>query len=305
MKKFIIFNLLFLLLATACQKTEISRNNSPTETAMETATVTNQQTVNTIPDVQEQYYLLRNMYGVDSNPQPHDLFAEDDSLERLKSLNTEMQQNFDFLEIYFQSAYYMGDYKNETKYVYCEDPDLINQEVELDNNVRTTVTPLKTVQIGNKIDLSGKIHSGRAFNESDYNINSDTQEINVILGNAYNDIYDMDDVLKLNLHEKNLKLRVVGFLNGNSYIKEGYTTECLDQYIIMPFYSINYEPENEKESKYQKLFYLEKNTGLIKCHSDDNYENINNSVESITKKYGLLYALDNKTMEYSLNVNAQ
>ena len=288
-------------MTTACQKADVQEKDP----AAEITAVTKQETVNTVSDVREEYYLLRNMYGVDSNPQPHDFFAEDDSLERLKSLNTEMQQNFDFWEIYFQSAYYIGDYKNETKYVYCENPDLINQEVELDNNVRTTVTPLKTVQIGNQIDLSGKIYSGRAFNESDYNINSDTQEINVILGNAYKEIYNIDDVFEVNLHEKNIKLKVIGFLNGNSYIEEGHTTECLDQYIIMPFYSINYKPENEKETKYQKLFYLEKNTGLIKCHSGDNYKNINNSVESITKKYGLLYALDNKTMEYSLNVNAQ
>ena len=293
MRRILTACIMAILFITGCQKNTTSLQNTDQKSEI--------QPLNTVEDEESQtnYYLIKNMYGVDSNPQPSDFFAENDSLERLKDFNKELHNNFDYIEIYFQPLYVIGKYNNGVNFVYDENPELVNQEVEINKYGNTYVTPIKSVQLDNKINLSSYIDTGKWFSAADYDIADEQQEISIVLGHGYNDIYKLNDIITLNLHEKDVKFKVIGFLNEGSTIREGHINAELDEYIVLPSFSTNYIPETEDESKYQKILYLEKNTGLISNVAD--YSAIKDEIQNIADKYSLLYTVDENAIELSYN----
>ena len=97
------------------------------------------------------------------------------------------------------------------------------------------------------------IEEGKNFSSEDFIVNNSEQEINVILGNSYKDIYKIGDELNLSLHEKPLKFRVIGFLKKDIEKFSSKSEKNLNETIIMPFYDINYVPNDEIDEFYKKV----------------------------------------------------
>ncbi len=293
MRRILTACIMAILFITGCQE-----NTAPPQNTIQKSEI---QPLDTVDDEKSQpnYYLIKNMYGVDSNPQPSEFFSENDSLERLKNFNKDLHNNYKYTEIYFQPLYVIGKYNNGVNFVYDENSELVNQEVEISKYGNTYVTPIKSVQLDNKINLSSYIDTGKWFSAADYEIADEQQEISIILGHDYKDIYKLNDIITLNLHEKDVKFKVIGFLNEGSTIREGHINAELDEYIILPSFSTNYIPKTEDESKYQKILYLEKNTGLISNVAD--YSVIKDEIQNIADKYSLLYTVDENAIELSYN----
>jgi len=163
---------------------------------------------------------------------------------------------------------------------------------------KIVLTPLKTYMIGKlyQDELKNYIEEGRNFENDDYIINDPNQKVSIILGNEYKDVYKLGDVITISLHEKPLKFKVIGFFEKNTkiYINGEY---LFDQSIIMPYYNISYDPVDDTDEIYQKIYYSQKNEGFIKINEEntDDIETVKanyiNKVEELARKYDLLYTI--------------
>lgn len=257
------------------------------------------------------YYGIASRYGAEDYPSFFEFFDSENSLERLKNLNKYLNENFDYLELAFQSLYYIGYYDGEEKFTksYGTDLDTVNQVIADEKGKKMYVTDIKTMQLGKNYYkvFDNRIDIGRNFNIDDYNINDNNKEVNIILGNDYLQYYKLGDIIRLSLHQKLIDFKVIGFYKKDAFINWQNTDINLNQYIVMPFYEINYDPVDDKDSLYQKIFYSQKNEGYIRISEsikeDDNliYKNYLNKIEEISNKYKLIYTL--ATMPLSINLN--
>lgn len=207
-------------------------------------------------------------------------FVESNELvHRLKKINEMFHEEFSFTELGTQSLYYLGTYTGEKEFTVETQNGLsqINQKAISHSGDTIVTTPLKTTLVGRSLcsNLETAIVEGRCFNDTDFLVYEPNQEINVLLGNKYKSIYAVGDVLNLNLLEKDVTLKVIGFLNEGVSIntttvmvQKNPTEINLDWAIILPFYDILYEPSNQNELLYQTRFYLQKNCGYIMAESD-------------------------------------
>lgn len=204
-----------------------------------------------------------------------DIYTSSSTLESLKILNSSLHSQFDFYELSTQPVYYIGEYSGDSKF--CDLPEgntaLINQKgIDASGNP-ITVTPLRTVLLGKDFStyLDGMLSEGKNFDASDYVVHNPNQNINIIMGQEYKELYSIGDTIQLSLLEKTINFNVLGFLEENSsiYTKVIMTQQTpseilLDNAIIIPYYDINYLPSDYIEQVYQSRFYLQKNSGYIK-----------------------------------------
>lgn len=208
-----------------------------------------------------------------------------DQLENFKEVNRVFHEEYNFYELSMQPVYYEGKYKGNSDFCVISENgvSLINQNgVDIDGN-NVTVTPLKTVILDSKFcnNFDDLIYSGRNFCASDFTVSTAEQEVNVLMGYQYRDIYSIGDVIKLSLFEKDINFKVIGFLKQNTSI---YTTVTmtqekpsefdLDYSIIIPYYDISYSPSSDNELIYQTRFYTQKNSGYIKIDERIHTDNV-------------------------------
>lgn len=251
--------------------------------------------------IENTYFRVMSSYGVGDNPGFFDMFNTDNSLERLKLLNDNLNEEFNFFEFYTQPLYYEGHYNGDKKFVEGTEfgDDCINQEIVNSLGATVTTTPLKTFMMGklHSDKLKDFIEDGRNFDVNDYTINNPNEEISIILGNEYKNIYQINDKLTLSLHEKQLNLKVIGFFKKNTKIKYQNSEFIFDKSILIPFYDITYKPSDKLDEVYQKLYYSQKNEGLIKINEDSTNDieivkaNYLNKVEELANNYDLLYSI--------------
>ncbi len=231
--------------------------------------INNQQSEFQSLNSEEDYYMMAFEYGMDGKTSIADFFASPHCLERLKSLNLFLNEEFDFTELCFQPLYYIGYYNWDTKFVdsyqYIGE-DAINRVVPSENAENQYVTDLKTVQLGftcfNKFE--NQIYTGRNFKSSDFHIKSSDTPINVILGYDYLPYFKVNDEIELSLHQKNITFKIIGFYQPGTSFSYENSNIILDQCIVMPFYNIEYLPDNITDETYQKIYYLQKDAGYIR-----------------------------------------
>ena len=205
-----ILNFVMLLLITiflvSCTSTISVDNDTKIEDKKEKTSVIKEQ---------DGYYKLLLRFGSNNNPQPSDLFAQDEFLNDEKKINLDLNQNYDYIELKFQPLYYIGDYIGKKNFAISE--DTINQEVNTGLEI-INATDLKTMQIGERLleNFSMEMANGRNFNSEDFIVYNENQTINVILGNNYVNEYNLNDVLNLELVTKNMKFKIIGFLEKNT-----------------------------------------------------------------------------------------
>lgn len=250
------------------------------------------------------YYQLSDNYGVNGNPGVMEFFETEKSLEKLKNFNDKLKTEFDYNELHHQPLVYNDYFENDKEFSYG---GIINEEIYNEENQESTYqTKLNTLIIGKTLynNLDNDIEDGRNFTVDDFIVDSPNKEISIILGSDYKDIYNIGDKLNLSLHEKELKFKVIGFLKNDVQKFTLQPNENLNKTVIIPFYDINYAPNDEVDELYQKIYYTQKNGGFIKLEENEcikiiedvkNLENIYydylGKVEQIASEYDLLFSI--------------
>lgn len=239
---------------------------------------------------QNEYYRLLLRFGFKDNPEPSELFARNNFLDIEKEINLHLNQNYDYIEIRFQSLYYIGYYTRNENFAVSK--ETINQKI---NTTEKTfyATDLKAMQIGDKLSesFSSKISNGRIFEPKDFIISRVDQSVNVILGNNYINEYSLGDALNLELHKKGMKFKVIGFLEKGANLSIDDKHVILDDYIMSPFYNIEYSPNNKDDETYQQIWYSQKNGGLIKPSETKPINKLKEDIDKINEKYDLFYQI--------------
>lgn len=237
------------------------------------------------------YFVFDNLRSNNS-----ETVESNDLVHNLKKINEIFHEEFSFIELGTQSLYFIGTYTGEKEFTVETQNGLsqINQKAISYSGDTIITTPLKTTLVGRSLcsNLNAAIIEGRCFIDTDFLISEPEQEINVLLGYKYKSIYDVGDVLNLNLLEKDVTLNVIGFLdegvsiNTTTVMVQKSPTEInLDWAIILPFYDILYEPSNQNELLYQTRFYLQKNCGYIMA--EPNHEALLQDIDLATMEEDL------------------
>lgn len=98
---------------------------------------------------------------------------EKNILERLKSFNTDLHKNFDFMELGFQPLEYTHFYSGKDIFVYGNDVNLYkNQKIKIQNKGEIYLTPLKALQMDQSaleiLKISEQLYQGNIFIEKNY-----------------------------------------------------------------------------------------------------------------------------------------
>jgi len=238
-------------------------------------------------------------YLVYNTTETSELINKKDSLERLKNMNKELNNNFNYIEFSSQPLHYIGDYKMSPDFVY-DNSFLYDNERNINRNISGSadkpiyVTNLNSIQLGEKIykDFDDNIDSGRNFSSNDYQINDRSQPINTVLGYNYKKYYNIGDTLKVNIYGKDIILNIIGFYKEKT--NTNLFTKSFDNSIIIPSYFINY-PADSSELNYQQISYTRKNEGFIidnsASESDTFFENLKNDIIKTSAKYNLKYSV--------------
>lgn len=119
---------------------------------------------------------------------------------------------------------------------------------------------LQSVQIGQNVieDFDFKLENGRLFTNDDYILN-DRKDIPIILGSAYNEVWNIGTRFIGNYLYDTYSFYVVGILEKETEIDISTKHFLLDNYIIMPSFSV----VNEL-TEGLKIHYANKTSGMIK-----------------------------------------
>ena len=199
--------------------------------------------------------------------------------EGLRAMYSELNQQFEYIVIRFNALVYTGYYANDIRFVDTppfvidglEDTDFVNQQViDLYGN-SFLATPLRGVQMGRMLisEFDDSILIGRNFVEEDFYMNSYNDVVSIILGYEYIGIYDIGDIIELQLHaSKVIESHVIGFfeegMNFPDMMRNHFYPHYFDRSIVMPFFEINYEPVSDVNSLFQIRHYLMKTSGFIR-----------------------------------------
>ena len=236
-----------------------------------------------------------DLYDIDNNQTISSLFKEEDSLERLKEMNADLNKYFGYIEVYQQFLEVYDFYDKDPKFSYGYESGyyIINEEI---NN--HYVTAIKTVQINeeaiNQCRLSQAIDSGRIFIAEDFRYH---ETVPVLLGIEYKGIYNINDKFTANYLGHDFNFKVIGFLKQDTTI-DIYNTDAknIDRSIVMPFFSCKSMPNNSSNTEFQKKYYGQKNCGYIKYDSDLKRDKIKENLYRVSLKNGLIYeGVDNET----------
>jgi hypothetical protein len=231
------------------------------------------------------YYFMGSLYGMGDNPDIWELLEAPDALSRFKQFYGELQETVDRVEYHMQSLDYVGDYTGDIRF----SANGTANGLGADGNLHT---PLKTLMIGKAESdaFADVLESGRNFTEEDFTVESVSDAIPVILGQAYEGVYEIGDALTLSLHDQPLTYTVVGFLQENTTFHFNRDIP-LDEYLVVPFYEIAYEPADAENEFYQELYYSQKCEGFVGIDSELDPEETFEAVRQLAEEYDLLYAV--------------
>lgn len=199
------------------------------------------------------YFDLGFRYGEEGIPSLSSVFADPNCLSNLKACFADFRSQFDYVHVHTQFLTHEGFYDKDEKFVAGMQAN--------ENSDGSYHTKIKTFFIDEKMidPLADYIEIGENFTSDDFQIYDSNQEINVILGNGYRELYSVGDKLELSLHQKPLILNVIGFFKEDMNISVNERTHHLDNTILLPFYDINYIDETDEiDTDYQKIYYTQK-----------------------------------------------
>ncbi len=202
-------------------------------------------------------------------------------ITKVKNMYYDLNSNFEYIGVGVQPLLYTGEYIYDTKFVdgyeeFLKSGNSANAynpinipAYDLSGN-EYMVTPLKSVAITENTAkyFESKVNYGRNFNSNDFKLTSREDNISVLLGDGYKDIFDVGDTFTLELIA-DMNFKVVGFLKENeSFImEEGLFGEIeLDNVIIIPQFIPDYEPIGDREIHQHAFIIAELTSGYVRVY---------------------------------------
>jgi hypothetical protein len=192
--------------------------------------------------------------------------SDPNSLSALKNAYELISQSsqIEYCEIQTQPLYFF-DYSGAEKYEYGYEAGIdATQTLQFPTGIKT-VSAIKSCQLSKNafslFDLSTS--EGRILEDADYIFESETA-VPVILGFEFADTYNIGDTFECDYLGLNIKAKVVGILNKDSYITRGSSMLFLDRYIVLPMFNCIEEPEYDSDYySFQCIHYLNKLSGVF------------------------------------------
>lgn len=104
---------------------------------------------------------------------------------------------------------------------------------------------VQALHIGNEVFKVNnvKLEDGRLFNKEEYIFHDDTEYLPILIGQKYKGIYNINDIVHINLYNKLLKGKVIGILQSDQKILTADQPEVvLDNYMVLPSYVFDVPP---------------------------------------------------------------
>ncbi len=197
---------------------------------------------------------------------------------------------FDYYMMYNQPVY-VADYKGSEKniYGYENKVDVNNDKVILvdKKGVERTSTNLKGFWIGENVldDFKLKLLEGEGFSKDDFILKDSNNNISVILGSNYNDIYNVGDKIYISFVFAEREAEIIGFLEEGSNVYYSGDYINLDRYVIMPIFTNDkYNGKSVFDLKISD-FYTLRNSGVVATKL--NIEDVKSIVEQYSESAGL------------------
>lgn len=226
-----------------------------------------------VQNIETQYYRLGDNFY---NEYEQNLKASENYVAKLKNLYYSLTNatEFKYYEIYNNTVSLMNYIPNNKFLESYSSGDYETSIIRVDESL--TVFQVNGIYLGNNVfqDFNLSLQDGDYFKKEHYNLENSllSGEIPVILGSEYKEFYKIGDYIDACVFPVDeVKLKVIGFLETNSYVNigNGYV-KLLDRYIILPSFDFNtYQTGEEYTSIYRSLYYV-KTDGVIACNCDAN-----------------------------------
>lgn len=219
----------------------------------------------------------------------------------LKEFHKEFSDNKNY--IYYEATIQPSNilnFKGKDIFLYNYEENL-HTVLENSADVKTTFQIVKQILVNynfsDKINLSTNIARGQSFTQEDF-YTDNYDEIPIILGYDYNDVYQVGDIIDIMPQEGvYATYKVIGFLKQDSsaFIKNQLI--FLDRYILAPSLNITKAPTDLNELMYQGFLYLQKSNGIVKLSQGYELQDFLINLENLRIKYN---TFDIAILNYSM-----
>jgi len=222
--------------------------------------------------------------------------------ELLKQLYSDINKYLGFINILPHPLIYIGYYTGDERFVHSnfvpfigmDATSILNYEYGI-HSARNEysgdgryITPINSVKISRSLYdyLTDYVYIGRNFTCDDFYINSTSDIVNVLLGYNYIDVFEIGDIITLELYFVAFAFRVIGFFGEGvklPNLNRPFHHVLLDNSVVLPFFNIEFEPHNEEDRRFQAIYYTQKLSGAIIIEHDNNIISLDN--EQILEQY--------------------
>lgn len=199
-----------------------------------------------------------------------------DAFGQMQSLRNELEVNDNFTYI-VQSDQWLEVDSPEMSEIFLvgyENGDVDGSVYEYEGHMRYAV---KTLQVSASFfeRYAIAVNEGEIFSKEDYQY-QENQTVPVILGAAYQEFFELGDVIKANYLFENMQFQVIGFLDNTAFFYDwnGNEMSSCERYILMPAFL------NLPENDFGKRALLQFFSAYIE--SDESFD------ETVEKIHGLM-----------------
>lgn len=220
-----------------------------------------------------------------------------DSLNILKQVYQHLMniKNIDYYEISNKDFIYTKKFQGSKSFINGKG----NQKID-----DVLITPLKSMQVSElyakRQNLDQSIQTGEFFNQSAYKKTSN-QIVPVVAGANYKHIFKLNSIVENSyLATKNIRCKIIGFLDKKTNVKVDEEIINLDNYLIMP--SVKLSPQDTLDFK--QILLSDKCEGYLHYDNKNEYHQVVQQVKRIVKETGYEYIIppEEKHNLYNLSI---
>lgn len=251
-------------------------------------------------------------YGLPGHEKTSKIIYGEDAFDKLDQFYLKLRKNngYEYTELHKYLIQKQGIFDENKEAIdgYGDIPDedlseFINQKLNIDGR-EVTFSNLKGLLMGDNIfeslNMEQKLVSGTPFKNSDFNRTGEVNEINVILGNSYARNHKVgEEFMGFYLGEE-LKFKVIGILEKDVDISLGNDVTNLDNYILIPSFSVSKRVyENSEKKSFYNLHYLNKIDGTINVQDEKKVKDTIRGLKKLLKQYTLDFSYESLGASYA------
>lgn len=197
-----LFLAVILLMLAGCAVRSVDRGADTTTVETPSAFVED----NTVDNFT--YYHIMEADSADNLLSEQILLEKEDVIKQMKAFHEKLKQEFTYCEISFQPLQQLEFYDKDPKFI--REGSRINEKVNIEG-IETYVNTFCTVIVDDYFSrqLKGCIAKGRIFGKEDFQYQGG--DIPIILGDSYQQYYDIGDLIRYNYLSEDFDFKVIGF----------------------------------------------------------------------------------------------